>query len=628
MKSPQGPVVAIGTGRYGDPVLIPCADLKKAMWISGTSRSGKTRLANSCADQQTHQLGAGQIVLDFKGDDDLVMRKAETARRHGRSFYHFQLAPKSAGTGYEPPHPYCPPRRAHYDPFARGNGASKAAMLLNSVPRDGDAAAYVRRASEAVKLAWDIAALKGMDQPERGREPLSGLEVLARMLDADTLIKAGSSLTVGEVRAASNGVVGEADARQRIRRIQTRLQSMQSELSNSRGLLAQSIGDTASLISTFLNDSALDGNLTPGSAPGMRIDLVRAVLRREIIVFSLPTQDYPDTAAQVGTMVLLDMQNTVSTLRSKRSQVAEQMGLSAGAVDSTPWPPVVLQVEEAGSINSAAAAEAFIGLFNKSSDVGVRPILSSQSIGDLVDLDDGRGVLVRRLFAQMDHLLTLKLTSSEDAEAFARESEVVRKTFAVEEAAVTRNRFRFGQGAGETANIRKTSEDATRIPSEAVKSLRIDPDNDYRELLYINSARQHTAVHTVGPEGPNNWYEPIRMVPVLEKPYGWNPFTDPDTANAAQEMEDAMRDMLTDLRDNKVLRSVLSTRLVALDIDAQATVPELVESPRPAPVDQAVDEAALDALAQGTADVDDWDEPPLPPDPFDDSPDPFAAEHQ
>lgn len=37
-------------------------------------------------------------------------------------------------------------------------------MLLNSVARDGDAAVYKRTADEAVKLAYDIAALTGFDK--------------------------------------------------------------------------------------------------------------------------------------------------------------------------------------------------------------------------------------------------------------------------------------------------------------------------------------------------------------------------------------------------------------------------------------------------------------------------------
>lgn len=568
-----GPAVAIGTGLYGDPVLMPCSQLKKAIAIFGTSRSGKTRLATSIADQQSRQLGCSQIVLDFKGDDDLVRRKAELARELGRTFLHFQLAPK-ARTTYRPAHPYAPPRPAHYDPFARGNGKSKASMLLNSVPRHGDAAIYLRQANEAVSLAWDLAALKGLDQQKRGSQPKSGLQVLGDVLSADTIVQLGNSLTVDDVVRASGGIINARDAAHRVDAVQQRMATFSEQLRRPNSPLSGSISDTASLIGTLLNDSALDGRLTPGAAPAMRIDLVRAILRREIIVFSLPAQDYPDTAALVGTTVLLDLQSTVATLRSKIGLVADYGGMVGGTADGTPWAPLVLQMEEVGSANTPEAANAMIGLFNKSADMGIRPILSSQSIADVLAIDDGQGVVWKRLRAQMDHLLTLKLSSSDDAKLFAAESSEVRKTYAVEEAQVERNRFRFGQGAGETSKIRKTSEDATRIPPDAVIGLRVDPDTDLREVLYINGADEHTAVHTTGAEGPNNWYEKIRMVPVLEKPYRWDPYADPevDADQSRTQLEQVMTAQLREMQNNRMLAQILTGRDEALDVASESAL--------------------------------------------------------
>lgn len=609
-RKDPAPSVAIGTGRYGDPVLIPCSELKKPIGIFGTSRSGKTRLATSVADQQSRQLGAGQIVIDFKGDADLVRRKAELARQLGRTFLHFQLVEKGGGR-YERVHPYCPPQRAHYDPFARGNGASKASMLLNSVPRDGDAAAYVRRAFEAVQLAWDLAALKGWDQRRQNSRPLSGLEVLAGMLSKDSLVGAGKSLTVEEVLAAADNTISRAAAEERVRHISTRLQALESELADSRNVLAGAIGDTSSLISSFLNSSSLGGNLTPGLAPSMRIDLVRAILRQEIVVFSLSAQDYPDTAAQVGTMILLDMQNAVSTLRARKNLIAKHRGTDLSAADSNPWPPLVLQMEEVSSLESEAAGTALIGLLNKSADVGIRTILSSQSIGDLVNFDDGRGVFVRRLFGQMDHLFSLQMTASEDTEAFAKESNEVDKNYPIEDKLVERNRFRFGQGAGETSRIRANPQRETRIPSRAVAELAREDATDTRELLYIKGGSR--AVHTVLPEGPNNWYEVLRMVTVLEKPHGWNPADDPECADAEQAMEAQQEALFKALNPNGMLAAVLSNRADAFDIPAAAvTATDAAMVPEADPEeldaeDEAAAEAEMSDIFAGTSDDDDDD---------------------
>lgn len=570
--SKREPAVTIGVGKYGHPVQLPLSDAKKAIGIFGTSRTGKTRLATSLADQEVRSLQAGLIAIDYKDDPDFVARKAELAREEGRTFLHFQLAPKS-GEAYAQPHPYAPTKRAHYDPFARGNGTSKASMLLNSVPRTGDAAAYLRRAQEAVKLAYDIAALSGRTQPRPGQAPPSGLEVLLDMLSGTTIVESGNALTPQHAWHAARGALSKADAEHRVRRIHDRLHSVADELKDSKSILSSSLADTRSLVSSTLNDSALGGNLTPGIVPALRIDLVRAILRREIIVFSLSAQDYPDMAAMIGTLVLLDLQNAVSTLRAARERVAAMVGGSDAAADSTPWPPTILQMEEVGSINSDAAAAAFIGLFNKSADVGIRPILSSQAISDLRRLDD-KGDLMRGIFAQMDHLMSLKLSEASDAQEFAEQSMTVSKVRSVEEAEVKRNRLRLLQGSAETSKVRRTEAEETRIPASAVKKLTVDPDTDHREVLWINAARGLTAVHTTGKEGPNNWYEPIQMVPVLEKPYRWSPWKDSEIGadEAKRQRIASMEKLLSDLKSNEVLASVLSTDSEAIDIAADSAV--------------------------------------------------------
>lgn len=57
----------------------------------------------------------------------------------------------------------------------RGNGDSKTAMLLNSVDRDGDAAAYLRTAEDVVMLAFDIADLTGFSAGKGGLETLTAI---------------------------------------------------------------------------------------------------------------------------------------------------------------------------------------------------------------------------------------------------------------------------------------------------------------------------------------------------------------------------------------------------------------------------------------------------------------------
>lgn len=399
--------IAIGIGTYGDVAAAVVDAFKKAFAIVGTSRSGKTRLANSIVAQQVHELSGGNITIDLKGDDDMARAKAKLAYEKGVPFLHFKMMPKTGG-GYRQPHPFAPDRPAHYDPFQRGNGASKAAMLLGSVPRDGDAAVYERTSLEIVQLAFDIAALTGFDRQRNANGfPVSGLSILLQMLDPDTLTQKGLSITGQQVHHANPFLSPEA-AERKASSIRSRVESLKKELSNRQSVVNAAIGDVRSLVATFINDPSVGMFLNPGTTPLLEIDLVRAILRNEIVLFSLPAQDYPKMASMIATMVLLDLQSAVSTLRQYHQEVAHFLEAESHEADGTPWNPMVIQIEELGSTRSPAAAEAMLGLFNKSADVGIRPILSTQSLSD-IEAVDSTGVWLRQLFGQLSGLVSFQL---------------------------------------------------------------------------------------------------------------------------------------------------------------------------------------------------------------------------
>ncbi|WP_137725833.1 hypothetical protein [Prescottella subtropica] len=520
------PTIALGLGHYGYPLLAPSSLFKKAVVIVGSSRSGKTRHATSIADQQVHVEGGGNLTIDIKGDDALVKSKARLAEREGRSFLHFTLAPKNGG-GYEQPHPYAPPIPARYDPLGRGNGKSKAEMLLKSVPRDGDAAAYLRAAQEITELAWNIAALTGYDRTigADGRTRISALETLMNMLSV-----AGEGGGELERQAAALNVptilsyyphLSERDAQQRIATLRSRVQSVVGELKKGSSVTAQAASNTRQLVSTYVNSSALfPGTFGTGRSPAGQIDLIRAILRGEIVVISLPAQDYPDFSAMIYSMILLDLQNAVATLRSRKAVVAEYLGVDTSRADSTPWPPFIVQIEELGSAVNSASAEALINLLNKSADIGIRVIASTQALADIRQIDDGKGVWLERLLAQADHLFALQLNAETDDEIVSGFSGKVTKQFATNETEVSNNRLRIFTGASESKKVRGAEQQDTRIPLGTTQAL----DRSKWEMVYVSKAPKLTAVHTTAPEGPNNWFEIIEMVPVFEPDLGYNPF--------------------------------------------------------------------------------------------------------
>lgn len=596
--------VVIGVGTYGEVASAALDWMKKAIAIVGTSRSGKTRLANSIAAQQVHELGCGNITLDLKGDDDMARAKAKLAEEMGVPFLHFKMLPK-AGGGYRKPHPYAPPKPASYDPFSRGNGASKAAMLLGSVPREGDAAVYERTALEVVQLAFDIAALTGLDKHTTAEgHPMPGLSVLLSILEGKAIVDAGSRITAEQVMRA-NPFLSATAAESKARSIRSRVETLKGELEKPGSIVNGAISDTRSLVNMTLNDPSVGMFLGPGTTPVLRIDLVRAILRNEIVLFSLPAQDYPQMAALIATMVLLDLQNAVSTLREYHQDVAEYLGVDADTADATPWNPMIVQIEELGSVRSPAAAEAMLGLFNKSADVGIRPILSTQSLADIEAVDTS-GVWLRQLFGQLTSLISLQLSVAEDAEKFAAFSGLVPKKIPTESKSMTSTRTGLFQGAGTAGRIMARTEQETRIGAGDALAL----DIEQRELLWVSKTPKLTAVHTTAPEGPNNWAEKLTLTPVWEPPYKWRPFDDPEYVDqCATTQQEAYRTLIDDLETNPMLYKILSADAATLDVEESAVdvatamldAGEPVEHPLP-----------YDGLPDtpGPADV---TEPPSPP---------------
>ena len=103
----------LGVGKYGQPVGIPFDNFGKLLLVTGSSRTGKTRVGNSVARQVSAGTGAGQIVICGKPDPSFEAEKARDAERLGRSFLHFTMTP--GGGIYQRAHPYSPPRPCHYD---------------------------------------------------------------------------------------------------------------------------------------------------------------------------------------------------------------------------------------------------------------------------------------------------------------------------------------------------------------------------------------------------------------------------------------------------------------------------------------------------------------------------------
>jgi len=571
-KFPSGQI-ALGVGIYGHPVLCPLDTFKLPCCVIGGMRTGKTRLANSINSQQVRTTGGGAVILDYKGGLDIPAYWAEVAQQEHRAFHHFTLNEKSGGA-YHRPHPYARAEPSFYDPLVRGNGDSKTSMLLNSVDRDGDAAAYLRTAEDVVMLAFDIADLTGLSAGK------GGLETLSQVLDIAELDKAANKLTIDAVLRAHPSM-SEVDARRRVTMLQHRVSEMNQK--TQRGsVLAGAISDSQTTISKFANSSALGGRLRPGRDNTDTIDLVRAVLQGEIIVFSLPSNDYRSLSILVSTMVLLDLQNATSTLRKNIIDVRRLTGDTSQKADATPWKPFIVQVEELGSAKSMAAANALLGLLNKSSNEGIRVTLSSQGWGDFIAVD-GTGVWANQVLQLVYNMFAFQLGSEADDETvcgFSGQVDKIKPRIKHEIDVGGRWRLRSGAralNAGMTDSVRET-----RIPAGTLQELVKDDETDTREFVWTAKSPTLRTTHTV-PEGPNMWFERLRLVTVKEPPISHDFFAvAADVEKAETQRDEVLEHLEQRVRSDKVLAHVLSSDAAATGVpdyaDGELQLPATVTS--------------------------------------------------
>ncbi|MFI1225945.1 MULTISPECIES: hypothetical protein [unclassified Streptomyces] len=466
--------VGFGTGRAGLPVVAEHDGFLRPTFVQGVPGSGKTAVTNSVGAQLVG-LGSGWVVVDFKGGRDVAAHYAEVAQVHGRRFLHFDLADPN-GSPYAPVAPGAPSSPAFYDPLVRGNATSKSDMLLNSVGRDGDAAVYFRSAYEYTQLAYQVADWSGYNVGK------GGFECLVDLLDIEFLQKVADGIDIHAV-AARVPPAQQVAARRAVHEVRERVATMVANWRRDE-LTRSAVADTQRLISTYSNGPAAGQWLRPG--PGEQtIDLRRAAHEGDIVVFSLNVSTYGSLARTLGTLVLLDMQNTTDMLRRD---------IASGAAPQ--W-PLYVQVEEFGS----ATGDAVLGLCNKARDAMVRPILSTQSWADLVAVD-GTGVWAKRVLETCGNFLCLRVNGAEDAEVLSGLTSQVTKVYGRRQHQLDRHGRRRTKRGG---LIQRDPRREARVPASVFQDL---PDH---HLVWLTKHPALSTVHSVD-EGPNRWWEAVHTV--------------------------------------------------------------------------------------------------------------------
>jgi len=311
--------IALGFDRRGRVETITERDLSAHCLILGASGSGKTTTLVTILEQQIRR-GRPVVAIDMKGSPVFALQLAQAAAAAGRPF---KL--------------WTPEGPTQWNPLQHGNATELKDKLI-STERFTEPH-YQRAAERYLQNVFQV-----LREARPGQAPTLA-EVVAlmdpRRLPA-VLRDAPKTLT-DRVQDYLSGLT--PDQRSAIRGLQTRLALM-----------------TESDAGSFLAGG--------GSAA---IDLTAALAGREVVVFSLNSSRYGESAAQIGTLAVQDL---ICATGGRLYQVHQGRSLEQATI----------AIDEFSGIGGAHV----VALFARGREAGISAIVATQEMADLDRA--GRGV--------------------------------------------------------------------------------------------------------------------------------------------------------------------------------------------------------------------------------------------
>ncbi len=384
--------------------------------VLGTTGVGKTRLAELLISQDLRRRRC-VIVLDPKGDAELLRRLYQEARRAGRlhQFHIFHL-------GF-------PRISERYNPVGEFERVTEvASRLAAQLPKTGDSAAFrefawrfthiVARALQALRRTPTVAEIS---------RHLTHLEPLLVEYCEHLLEKRGTADWRTELRALRKG----PDARRPGRHEQGRgpyamalihyLRRTRLTDEVVRGLESAFAYDktyfdklTASLLPLLekLSSGEVGELLSPGASDALNRPLLqwgRLVSEQGIAYVGLDALADPEVAAAVGSCMFSDLASVAARVYRERSS------RPGGAA-----PPVCLHADEFSEL----IGPEFIPLLNKGRGAGFRITAYTQSLSD-IEVGAGNRERAGQVIANFNTLLALRVRDEETARLFTRQLPLV-----------------------------------------------------------------------------------------------------------------------------------------------------------------------------------------------------------
>ena len=341
-------------GQYEErPLVLPWSELVGHVLVGGTTRSGKTRLLEVILCEAIRGPGT-VIVMDPKGDRELLVRTASQARRLGRPFAFFS--------------PAFPAESASFNPFSACENTTELAERVQVLMPGGGRMAndpffieyplafvqHIGEAQQALAEDWTIERLNALTTLEPPFERLIARylheAVFERRRDLeslDKLVEAYEALTPEERGEVAADRLLVADKLVEARRMEREhFQKVTANLVPAfRGVTG---GDMDRLLSSDAPDLTWDG----------------IVANRTVVYFSMNSLMYGEVANRIGRVILQDLIGFLG--RRYAYNGAEDMS------------PLTVLVDEFSNV----AYGGFIDALNKGGGAKAQFMLAMQSLAD------------------------------------------------------------------------------------------------------------------------------------------------------------------------------------------------------------------------------------------------------
>ena len=284
--------------------------------LVGASGSGKSNALLWCVARHI-EAGFGVVVIDMKGDQLLARRLRREANRWRRRFRQWTL---DGGD--------------RWNPLARGNRSELKDKLIG-------AEKFTERHYEAMYERYLVNVFRALEGRPEKRDLRRVIELLDPAALAIELRELGDDQTAEEI--------GDYVAR-----------LTPDQVRDLRGL-----ADRLAL----LVEGGHGDYLMPAGDADREIDLLRAIGTGAVVLFSLNSSRYGQTARLVGNMVIQDLKTVCGTIEDNPGSVR----------------PAVVAVDEFAALDGDQIA----GLFQRARSAGISLVMATQELADLRRVDDG-----------------------------------------------------------------------------------------------------------------------------------------------------------------------------------------------------------------------------------------------